>query len=342
MANYWAILIGINQYQFFQPLGYAQADAEGLRNSLLAQAGFLPENCILMTDTSPAWEKHSTYPSQENVLQLLGSLISKLQKEDHLWIFFSGYGVYHDKQDYLMPVQGDPKNIVATGIEMRSLFLDLHTATVGNVVVLLDMNRAASTEADVPLGHETLELGLELEIPVILGCTPFQYSHESAELGHGFFTAVLIEALLVGYANTLGELEGYLSDRTPQLCQHYWRPIQNPYTAIRPPEIRDQTIIPKLSVYHRQGDEEWMDGHIDSGQVNKTPTPPHSPTPPISPSPKPPIDRFPLVLWWAGGIMLLLSLMLFVFARHREATNKRTASAAVMIVKSLPNVSSTG
>ena len=28
MANYWAITIGINQYELFQPLGWAQNDAE--------------------------------------------------------------------------------------------------------------------------------------------------------------------------------------------------------------------------------------------------------------------------------------------------------------------------
>jgi|GEM_PF-4910569 len=340
MANYWAILIGINQYQFFQPLGYAQADAEGLRNCLLAQAGFLPENCLLMTDTSPPWEKYSTYPSQENLLQLLGSLIPRLQKEDHLWIFFSGYGVYHDRQDYLMPVQGDPKNIVATGIEVRSLFLDLHNAAIGSVVVLLDMNRAAGTEADVPLGQETLELGFELEIPVILACTPHQYSRESAELGHGFFTSVLIEALQVGYANTLGELEGYLSDRTPQLCQHYWRPIQNPVAAIRPPENREQIILAKLSINHYELEGgEWGIGEVGNGRWGEVPeipliTPPlpYSPTPPLPYSPTAASETLPKILWWAVGVMLLLSLMLFFFSRNREATNKRAAVAAVTVV----------
>ncbi len=339
MANYWAILIGINQYQFFQPLGYAQADAEGLRNCLLSQAGFLPENCLLMTDTSPPWEEHSTYPSQENLLQLLGSLIPRLQKEDHLWIFFSGYGVYHNKQDYLMPVQGDPKNIVATGIEVRSLFLDLHNAAIASVVVLLDMNRAAGTEADVPLGQETLELGFELEIPVILACTPHQYSRESSELGHGFFTSVLLEALQVGYANTLGELEGYLSDRTPQLCQHYWRPIQNPVAAIRPPENREQVILAKISVnpYELESGE-WEIGDGGNGRVEVPeilPIPHSSPgveTPGYPPIPSTDAsEALPKVLWWTVGIMLLLSLMLFVFSR-REPTTKRAAVATVIVM----------
>jgi len=53
MANYWAIAIGINQYQVFQPLDYAQADAEALKDFLVTQGGFLPQNCLLMTNTSP-------------------------------------------------------------------------------------------------------------------------------------------------------------------------------------------------------------------------------------------------------------------------------------------------
>jgi uncharacterized caspase-like protein len=53
MVNYWAIAIGINQYQLFQPLGCAQADAEAIQNFLVTQAGFLPEKCLLMTNSSP-------------------------------------------------------------------------------------------------------------------------------------------------------------------------------------------------------------------------------------------------------------------------------------------------
>jgi uncharacterized caspase-like protein len=41
MANYWSDVIGINQYQLFQPLSCAQADAEALE-ILVTETGLSP------------------------------------------------------------------------------------------------------------------------------------------------------------------------------------------------------------------------------------------------------------------------------------------------------------
>ncbi|MFM6279590.1 MAG: peptidase C14, partial [Dolichospermum sp.] len=64
MVNYWAIAIGINHYQLFQPLNCAQGDAEAIREYLVTQAGFRPENCLLMTNSSPPIGDKSSYPSK--------------------------------------------------------------------------------------------------------------------------------------------------------------------------------------------------------------------------------------------------------------------------------------
>jgi uncharacterized caspase-like protein len=96
MVNYWAIAIGIDQYQFFQPLSCAQADAEAIKDFLVTQAGFLPEKCLLMTNTSPPIGEQSSYPTKENILLLLEELAATLwQPGDYLWLLFSGYGVNH-------------------------------------------------------------------------------------------------------------------------------------------------------------------------------------------------------------------------------------------------------
>jgi uncharacterized caspase-like protein len=180
MVNYWAIAIGINQYQLFQPLSYAQADAEALINFLVAEADFLPENCLLMTNTSPPiWERHS-YPTKENILFLLEELAAKYwQPEDHLWFFFSGYGINYNDQDYLIPVEGNPDLVHQTGIEVRSLMHSLQVTGL-NVLLIFDINRAFGTQADAPVGQEILELAKELQMAVILSCQPEEFSHESS------------------------------------------------------------------------------------------------------------------------------------------------------------------
>ncbi|MGF1932859.1 MAG: caspase family protein [Nostoc sp. ChiQUE02] len=245
MANYWAIAIGINQYQLFQPLSCAQADAEALEDFLATNAGFVPKHCLLMTDTSPPIGDRSTYPTKENILLLLEDLAAtSWQPEDYLWLFFSGYGVNYKGKDYLMPVEGNPELVQETGIELRSLMQSLQLADL-NVLLLLDINRAFGTQADAPVGEETIELAQELQLATILSCQPEQFSHESSELGHGFFTAALLEALRSGNGNNLADLESYLSLLMPKLCHHHWRPIQNPATII---PSRQQVILPKLAM----------------------------------------------------------------------------------------------
>ncbi|MDM9583006.1 caspase family protein [Nostoc sp. GT001] len=245
MANYWAIAIGINQYQLFQPLSCAQADAEALEDFLVTEAGFLPKHCLVMTDTSPPIGDRSTYPTKENILLLLEDLAAtSWQPEDYLWLFFSGYGVNYKGKDYLMPAEGNPELVQETGIELRSLMQSLQLADL-NVLLLLDINRAFGTQADAPVGEETIELAQELQLATILSCQPEQFSHESSELGHGFFTAALLEALRSGNGSNLADLESYLSLIVPKLCHHHWRPIQNPATII---PSRQQVILPELAV----------------------------------------------------------------------------------------------
>lgn len=245
MVNYWAIAIGINQYQLFQPLGCAQADAEAIKDYLVTQAGFPPENCLLMTNTSPPIGDKSSYPTKENILSLLQELAATFwQPEDYLWLFFSGYGVNYKEQDYLMPVGGDPEQVAETGIEVRSLMQSLEFTGI-KVLLIFDINRAFGTQADAPVGQEIIELAAELQMGAIISCQPEEFSHESTELGHGFFTAALLEALGSGKGYDFSDLASYLGYLTPKLCQYHWRPVQNPITVI---PAQKPAILPILTL----------------------------------------------------------------------------------------------
>ncbi len=232
MANNWAIAIGINQYQFFQPLACAKADAEALQAFLVNDGGFKEQQCMLMTDNSPPIGDRPTNPTKENILLLLEDLAAACWRpQDRVWFFFSGYGINHNGKDYLMTVDANPDLVEETGIEVAAIMQNLQVAGV-KALILLDINRAFGIQADAYVGQEIIELAQELQIPLILSCQPEQFSYESSELGHGFFTAAVLEALRSGNGKTLGELEAYLSSRTPSLCQYYWRPTQNPVTVI--------------------------------------------------------------------------------------------------------------
>ncbi|MDJ0696608.1 caspase family protein [Mastigocoleus sp. MO_188.B34] len=232
MANNWAIAIGINQYQFFQPLRCAQADAEGLKQALVEQGEFFAQQCLLITDTSPPIGEYSTEPSKENILLLLEEFAAKFwQPQDRLWFFFSGYGINYNGRDYLMPKEGDPLQVEETGIALRELMLFLR-ATQLEVLILLDINRAFGCQGHSLVTQEALCVAQEIELPIIISCQPEQFSHESSEIGYGFFSAVLLEGLRSGHTDTLGNLENYLKVRIPELCEDHFRPVQNPASFI--------------------------------------------------------------------------------------------------------------
>ena len=110
MAQHACISIGIDRYQFFQPLHFASADARAMENFFVDEAGWAPAKCLLMTDNSTAINGSSTYPNRQNIEKCLNNWCwETLQPGDFLWFFFSGYGININGVEYLMPLDGDPQ-----------------------------------------------------------------------------------------------------------------------------------------------------------------------------------------------------------------------------------------
>ncbi|MBD2180421.1 caspase family protein [Planktothrix sp. FACHB-1355] len=250
MSNHWLMAIGINQYQYLQPLGYAQADAQAIWNFLVGRGGFMPERCLLFSDTSPYIAGHSTYPRSENIKLWMYWLCQEgLQEGDQVWFFFSGYGLKSNGEEYLMPIDGNPADIAGTGIPIRWIYESLKDAKASMQLVLLDINRAGGTQAGAQVGSQTVELARALEIPTILSCQPTQFSHEASDLQHGLFTAALLEGLRTeGGDTSIATLKRYLSERLPELCELHWRPRQEPVVVVHPATKSHQVILPDLRV----------------------------------------------------------------------------------------------
>ncbi|NES04096.1 MAG: peptidase C14 [Okeania sp. SIO2F4] len=247
MKNYACIAIGINQYEFLEPLSYAQQDAEALHNFVLNEGNFSAEQCLLLSDNSsiPIWEQ-PTYPSRENILDIIeGFCQNQLQAENCLWYFFSGYGVTYQNQDYLMPIDGNPTDPEATGISIRKLLENLSKSPVEQVLVMLDIKHSHLTEMDNQVGFQALELAKELEIPLLLSCHPNQVSSETSALRLGFFTAALLEGFHSRKCTTPKNLDNFLSNRLPELCTEHLRPKQNPLMMVNPTDKMNQIILPQ-------------------------------------------------------------------------------------------------
>ena len=247
MKRYICIAIGINQYQYLQPLNYAQKDAEAIYEYLVDVAGFPRDQSLLITDKSPQMSKMSTYPNRENIVDWVESFCKEqLGPEDVLWFFFSGHGFAKDGRDYLLPIDGNPTQLETTGIPIPKLFDYFKAAATDKILVLLDINRAQGAHAGESVGTQTAEIARKLKIPTILSCQPEQLSRETSALRQGFFTSVLLEGLKAGQFSTLDRLIHGLEKRLPEVTEQHLRPRQNPVFAVYPASKLQQVLLPEI------------------------------------------------------------------------------------------------
>lgn len=247
MKNHACIIVGIDEYDSFKPLSYAKQDAQALENFLLEKAGFAPDRCWLLTATSPPIDSHSTYPNRQNILERIEDLCRhRLHSGDVLWLFFSGWGQAWQGEDYLMPIEGNPDDIPGTGISVRSLFNILKSSPAEAMVVLLDVKRHLAGSSGEEMGSDTVKLAAEMEIPTLLSCQPHPVSAEIEGLQNGLFATALLEGLRLHRCQTLANLEEFLSDRLPSLCEEYNCPPLELHVAFNPPEKRHLDILPEI------------------------------------------------------------------------------------------------
>lgn len=232
MANQACISIGINQYQFLPPLSYAMADAVAMEQFFIDTAGWEADQSLLLTDMSPQNHNKSTYPDRENINRWLKQWSwDKLQHGDLLWFFFSGCGVSFGNEDYLLPIDGKVEDLANTGISVRQLYRQLHDIGV-NALVFLDANRAQHLSLGGGIGKVTARLAQEYQIPTFVSCQGSEFSHEDAGLGHGLFTAALLEAIAYHPDLNLKTIDIYLTTRLAELSEHHWKPLQTPMSIV--------------------------------------------------------------------------------------------------------------
>lgn len=249
MKNHACMAIGINQYQFLEPLSYAERDAKELYNLLVTHMGFMKDKSLLLTDSPSVNGNNSIHADRQQILDSLQDLCTyKLKAGDTLWCFFSGYGTNYKGEDYLLPIEGNLQEVEKTGIPIRYILDFLKKASTDKILVLLDINRSQVSGINDRIGNQSLELARQLEIPMVLSCRPNQVARETSALHHSFFTSALLEGLRSNRFKTLSELDRFLGMRLPELCDEHYRPKQNPLMVVHPPEKIHQVILPTLDI----------------------------------------------------------------------------------------------
>jgi formylglycine-generating enzyme required for sulfatase activity len=248
MVKNWAIAIGINQYDFLQPLRFAQRDAELMQKFLEGEAGF--EQIFFFSDNSPDINGKSTRPNRANLLRVLRQLFKEpfLGAGDNFWFFFSGHGIRHADRDYLMPCDGDPEDIENTAIEINFVTERLRRCGADNVVLVLDACRSLGTRGGEGIGRQTAKEARSLGVISIFSCSPQEYSYEIEALQQGAFTCALLEGLgIQGKCATVERLNQYISFRVPELVREHHRGKQTPYIIAEPVNKSHLILVPQYA-----------------------------------------------------------------------------------------------
>jgi uncharacterized caspase-like protein len=245
MAKNWAIAIGINQYNYLQPLKYAKRDAQLIQEFLRTEAGF--DQILFFSDDSP---DVGGQPIRANLLRVLRQLSEtpRLGAGDNFWFFFSGHGMRHAGRDYLMPCDGDPGDIKNTAISINHITERLRSCGADNVVLILDACRSLETRAGAGIGRQTAEKARSTGVISIFSCSPNEYSFEIEALQQGAFTHALLEGLGIrGQCATVERLNQYLTWRVPELVNQHKKARQTPYTIAEPITKSHLILLPRFA-----------------------------------------------------------------------------------------------
>ncbi|MEH2204827.1 MAG: SUMF1/EgtB/PvdO family nonheme iron enzyme [Nostoc sp.] len=248
MAKNWAIAIGINQYDYLQPLNYAKRDAQLMQEFLGNEAGF--ERIFFFSDDSPELAGKSTRPTRSNLLRVLRQLFDNpfMGAGDNFWFFFSGHGIRYADRDYLMPCDGDPEDIENTAIAINFVSERLRRCGADNVVLILDACRSLGSRAGEGIGRQTAEEARQQGVISIFSCSPQEYSYEIEALQQGAFTTALLEGLgIQGQCATVERLNQYLKSRVPEIVSKHKNVRQTPYVIAEPVNKSHLILVPRYA-----------------------------------------------------------------------------------------------
>jgi formylglycine-generating enzyme required for sulfatase activity len=103
LGNYYALIVGINQYKEWNALRTAVKDAVGLNDILVKRYGFKSDHIRLMTDQAA---------TRRRIVQALRNLAANLKDQDNLLVYFAGHGQLDDLtgDGYWIPAEGRLKD----------------------------------------------------------------------------------------------------------------------------------------------------------------------------------------------------------------------------------------
>lgn len=119
-GNSWALVVGVNKYQYWPQLSYAVNDAKGVAEVLRKQYGFKSENIF---------ELYNEDATREKIAEFLSDTLadpSRVKPNDRVFIFYAGHGMTRTLPSgrnlgYIIPVNAELNKFSSNSISMTHL-----------------------------------------------------------------------------------------------------------------------------------------------------------------------------------------------------------------------------
>jgi len=236
----YVLAIGINEYQNpAMNLNYAYADAAAFSK-------------LIKTVSEPLFSKVEVHKifnrdaTKANILGILDILAQKITSNDVFYLYYAGHGTMVEEEFYFVPTENtrlySPEKLKKDGISASYLQQKLMKIPALKQLLLIDACQSGgSVELLATRGAKEekamAQLSRSAGIHVLSAAGSEQFATEYAEIGHGVFTYVLLEAL-EGKADgapkdgtvSIYELKSYIESLVPEYSQKFKGQVQYPYT----------------------------------------------------------------------------------------------------------------
>jgi TPR repeat protein len=202
-AGRYALLVGVRQYDKneLRDLPYAEPDVTELAR-VLRDAGYRPENVVLMTQTAGA-EYARSLPLAANVRKELRLLLRTRSRDDTVLVALAGHGVQFKGSDeqFFCPMDARLADR-ETLISLTELYRELERCPARVKLLLADCcrndpqsdhSRAAGMRLESVTRPQTLPL--PAGVSALFSCSAGERAFEDPKLGHGVFFHFVIEGL---------------------------------------------------------------------------------------------------------------------------------------------------
>lgn len=217
----WALIIGINDYNNVRKLNYAAEDAEAMHDMLINTFNFPEKNITTLIN------KNAT---KEKIIKEFSNIVMRAQEKDRVLVFFAGHGETMDlpeggQMGYLIPVNGDVKNLYFSSIPMDELKRLAIMSKAKHMLYLVDacyggIAAVGSRGLSIDTPNYLNKIVKDKARQIITAGGKGEQVIEKSEWGHSAFTLNIKRGLQEGRADynsdgiiTANELGMFLSEK---------------------------------------------------------------------------------------------------------------------------------